>query len=121
MINASEYKPRIVPVLGDVDSAEIDRAQSIDPTVSLNREKVEEIGREEVVGYLKKSPTVGYRLTQLEYGSIEFWEKITNSNAKAGSGENPITLDDFKTPYFDINAYLTDDDVRSEVLICTRL
>jgi hypothetical protein len=110
MINASEYKPRIVPVLGDVDSAEIDRAQSIDPTVALNREKVEEIGREDVVGYLKKSPTIGYRLTQLEYGSIEFWEKLTNSNARGESGESPITLDEFKTPYFDICAYLTDDD-----------
>jgi len=110
MINASEYKPRIYPVLGNVDSAEIDRAQSIDPTVSLNREKVEEIGREDVVGYLKKSPTVGYRLTQLEYGSIEFWEKLTNSEAKGETGEDPITLDDFKTPYFDICAYLTDDD-----------
>jgi hypothetical protein len=110
MINASEYKPRIVPILGDVDSAEIDRAQAIDPTVALNREKVEEIGREDVVGYLKKSPTIGYRLTQLEYGSIEFWEKLTNSEARGGVGEDPITLEDFKTPYFDINAYLTDDD-----------
>lgn len=110
MINASDYKPRIVPVLGDVDSAEIDRAQSIDPTVALNREKVTEIGREEVVGYLKKSPTVGYRLTQLEYGSIEMWEKLTNSNAKGESGEDPITLDEFKTPCFDILGFLTDDD-----------
>ena len=110
MINASEYKPRIIPVLGDVDSAEIDRAQAIDPTVSLNREKVEEIGREDVVGYLKKSPTIGYRLTQLEYGSIEFWQKLVNSSVKGKDGEDAITLDDFKTPYFDICAYLTDDD-----------
>ena len=110
MINASEYKPRIVPILGDVDSAEIDRAQAIDPTVALNREKVEEIGREDVVGYLKKSPTIGYRLTQLEYGSLEFWAKLTNTANKGESGETPITLEDFKTPYFDILAYLTDDD-----------
>ena len=110
MINASEYKPRIIPILGDVDSAEIDRAQAIDPTVSLNREKVEEIGREDVVGYLKKSPTIGYRLTQLEYGSLEFWSKLTNTAVKGESGETPITVDDFKTPYFDICAYLTDDD-----------
>jgi len=110
MINASEYKPRIVPILGDVDSAEIDRAQAIDPTVALNREKVEEIGREDVVGYLKKSPTIGYRLTQLEYGSLEFWAKLTNTANKGESGETPITLEDFKTPYFDILAYLTDDN-----------
>jgi len=110
MINASSYKPRICPILGDVDSVEIDRAQAIDPTIALNREKVEEIGREEVVGYLKKSPTIGYRLTQLEYGSIEFWQKLVNSSVKGANGEDAITLDDFKTPYFDICAYLTDDD-----------
>lgn len=110
MIHASYYKPRIVPVLGDVESAEIDRAQSIDPTSTLNREKVEEIGRDGAVGYLKKSPTIGYRLGQLEYGSIEFWEKLINSSGKGGVGESAIDLNDFKTPYFDICAYLTDDD-----------
>lgn len=110
MIRFSEYKPRIVPILGDVDSAEIDRAQSIDPTVTLNREKVEEIGRDGAVGYLKKSPTVGYRLTQLEYGSLEFWQKLVNSSVKGNVGQDPIELNDFKVPYFDILAYLTDDD-----------
>ena len=59
---------------------------------------------------MKKSPTIGYRLTQLEYGSLEFWAKMINTEAKGASGEDPITLDDFKTPYFDICAYLTDDD-----------
>lgn len=110
MINFSYYRPRIVPVLGNTDSAEIDRAQSIDPTSTLNREKVEEIGRDGIVGYLKKSPTIGYRLSQLEYGSIEFWQKLVNSATKGADGQDPITLNDFKTPYFDILAYLTDDD-----------
>jgi len=110
MINNSLYRPRIIPILGNVDSAEIDRAQTIDPTVALNRDKVEEIGRAGAVGYLKKSPTIGYRLTQLEYGDIEFWEKLICSEGHGESGEEPITLDDFKTSYFDICAYLTDDD-----------
>src|SRR3972149_546926 len=110
MINASFYKPRIFPILGNVAPAEIDRAQTIDPTVALNREKVEEIGRDDIVGYLKKSPTIGYRLIQLEYGSIEFWEKLTCSEGKGGVGESAIDLNDFKTPTFDICAYLTDDD-----------
>lgn len=110
MINASAYKPRIIPINGDVPSAEIDRAQSIDPTVSLNRTKVEEIGRDGVVGYMKKSPTVGYALTQLEYGSIEFYEKLVNKSTIGGAGETEITEDDFKNSQFDICAYLTDDD-----------
>ena len=110
MIHSSDYKPRIFPVLGDVDPAEIDRAQAIDPTVSLNREKIEEIGRDGVVGYLRKSPTIGYRLTQLEYGNIEFWQKLINNEGKGDTSEDPISINDFKTSYFDICAYLTDDD-----------
>jgi len=93
-----------------VADAEIDRAQAIDPTVSLNREKVEEIGRDGVVGWLKKSPTVGYRLTQLEYGSLEFWQKLVNTTTLGNNGETEIDISDFKTSYFDICAYLTDDD-----------
>lgn len=110
MIHSSYYKPRIFPIQGDVDYAEIDRAQAIDPTVSLNREKVEEIGRDGVVGYLKKSPTVAYRLTQLEYGNIEFWQKLVNTTTLGANGQTEITMSDFKTPNFDICAYLTDDE-----------
>jgi len=110
MIHSSYFKPRIFPIKGDTVPAEIDRAQAIDPTVSLNREKVEEIGRDGVVGYLTKSPTVGYRLTQLEYGSLEFWQKLVNNDTLGNNGETEIDISDFKTPYFDICAYLTDDD-----------
>jgi hypothetical protein len=106
MIHSSFYEPRVYPLNGNVAPAEIDRAQTIDPTVSLNREKIEEIGRDGVVGYIKKTPTIGYRLTQLEYGSMEFWRKVTN---KADSVLT-LTLNDFKTPTFDICGYLTDDD-----------
>lgn len=110
MIHASNVKPRIFPINGDVAPSEIDRAQAIDPTVTLNREKVEEIGRDGSVGYLKKSPTVGYRLTQLEYGNIEFFQKLVNSTTLGANGEDEIELKHFKTAYFDICAYLEDDD-----------
>lgn len=106
MIHASKYQPNIFPINGLGDPSEIDRAQGIDPTVTPNKTKVEEIGREGVVGYVKKSPTVSYRLTQLEYGSLEFWRKLCN---KADSVVT-LTVADFKTPTFDIAAYLTDDD-----------
>jgi len=109
-IHASDYKPRMFPIKGLASPSEIDRVQSIDPSVSLNREKVEEVGRDGVVGYLKKSPTVSYALTQLENGSIEFYQQLVNTTVKGNIGEDEITLNDFKTPYFDICAYLTDDD-----------
>ena len=110
MIHSSKYEPRIYPITGTNDDAEIDRAQAIDPTISLNREKVEEIGRDGVVGYLRKSPTTGYRLTQYEYGNIELWQKLVNDESKGDVGEDAIDLNDFKTTYFDICAFLTDDD-----------
>jgi len=110
MIHSSKYQPRVFPITGTNDDAEIDRAQSIDPTISLNREKVEEIGRDGIVGYLAKSPTTGYRLTQYEYGNIEFYQKIVNNEAKGDTGEDAIDLNDFKTAYFDICAFLTDED-----------
>jgi hypothetical protein len=110
MINAKDYKPRIFPIKRNCASAEIDRAQNIAPTATLNREKVQEIGREGAVGYIKKSPTVTYRLTQYEYGSLEFFQKIINNDGKGGIGKDAITIDDFKTSYFDIVGYLTDND-----------
>jgi len=106
MLHASYYRPRIFPYNGDVADAEIDRAQGIDPDITRNIEKVEEIGRDGKVGDIKKASTITYRLTQLEYGSMEIWRKITN---KADSVET-LDLNDFKTPAFDICAYLTDDD-----------
>jgi hypothetical protein len=110
MNHASNYKPRLFPILGAGSPAEIDRAQGIDPTITLNREKVTEIGRDGAVGYIKKSPTVGYRLGQLEYGSIEIYQKLINTAILGNVGQDAIDLNNFKTPYFDICAYITDDD-----------
>ena len=103
--HASKYCPRIYPVNGDGAPVEMDRVQSIDITTDLNRRKVEEIGNPNVVGYVKKAPTVGYRMTALEYGSLESWRKITNKSDSVDT----LTLDDFKTPTFDIASFLTDD------------
>ncbi len=110
MNSSSNFKPRLFPVLGAGSPSEIDRAQGIDPTITLNREKVTEIGRDGAVGYIKKSPTVGYRLGQLEYGSIEIYQKLINTATLGSVGQDAIDLNDFKTPYFDICAYITDDD-----------
>ena len=110
MISFSYYRPRIFPVLGNIHDAEIDRAQSISVPTTLNRTKVEEIGRDGAVGYLATSPSVAYTLSQFEYGNIELYEKLTNQTAHGESGEDGITQADFKTPYFDICAYMVDDD-----------
>ena len=111
MIKYSKFCPRVFPIGSSGDDAEINRAQSLVPDITTNREKIKELGNPALVGYIKKALTVGVSLTQLEYGSIEFWQKIANVTNKGGDSDvNGITLDDFGSPYFDIASYLTDDD-----------
>lgn len=100
------FAPRIYPHKGNVAPSQIDRAQSLDPSVSLEKEKVEELGRDGIVTWVKKIPVVGCRLTQLEYGAFDFWRKITNSADAVTS----VTLNSFRNSYFDITTHLTDDD-----------
>jgi hypothetical protein len=106
MIHASHFCPRVTPVFGVGVPAEIDRAQGIDPTATLNREKINEIGRVGTVGYVSKTPSIAYRLTQTEYGNFEFWRKMANVTDTTET----ITQENFKTSAVDICAFLTDDN-----------
>ena len=104
MIHSSLYQPNIFPVGAGTPSV-ISRAQAIDPTANTNFQRVKEIGRLYTVGYVRKIPSVTYRMTQYEYGSFNFWQQITNKPANT----TLITLQDFRTSAFDIAAYTTDD------------
>ena len=104
MIHSSFYKPRIYPVGGTGASAEIDRLQDLSGSTNLSRTKINEIGRDGTVGWKKGIPQVSLTAKQLEYGSIEFWNKLTNTTAAT------ITLNDFKTSTFDLAGYKTDDN-----------
>ena len=104
MIHASLYRPKVFPYNGDVSPAEIDRLQELTGSTTLGREKIEEIGRADLGGWKTATPTVSLSLTQLEYGSIEFYQKLANTTATT------INLTDFKTPKVDIAGYKTDDD-----------
>ena len=106
MQHSSKYCPRIFPVFGKGVPAEIDRAQGIDPTGTLNRQKINEIGRVGIVGWVKKTPSITYALKQFEYGSFEFWRKITNVDDSVET----ITQENFKNAAVDICAFLIDDD-----------
>jgi hypothetical protein len=103
MIHASLYQPNIYPFAGTPGS--IARAQSIDPTANTNFQRIKEIGRLNTVGYVRKIPSVTYRMTQIEYGSFNFWQQLTN----VSSGTETVTLEDFKTSAFDLAAFTTDD------------
>lgn len=106
MIHSSYYKPRIWPYNGDITSAEIDRLQEFSGSISLNRDKINEIGRVDLVGWKTAIPSVTANLRQLEYGTTEFWTKITN----LADGTVPIDQDDFKTSVVDFAGYKTDDN-----------
>jgi len=109
-IHASYYEPIYYPITGNIEPGNIDRAQSIDPSVTTNREEVNEIGRDGRVGYIGLSADVSYDVSQLDYGSIAFYQLLAGNAIKGLEGEDPITLRDYRTPYGDITAFLTDDN-----------
>lgn len=107
MIHSSHFAPKIFPYLNkNCSAAQIDRVQELTATSTLNRTKIQEVGRDGIVCWKKATPSVSVTLRQLEYGSIEFYRKlanVTNSVVK-------IEMTDFKTPAFDIAGYKTDDN-----------
>jgi hypothetical protein len=104
-------KPRIFPWNGDRDPEQLDRVQDIGGDLTLNREKVYEVGREEILGYRKGTPEFAYSMRQFEYGSMAFWRALANQEDPASAAlDNSITLEDIKVTRSDISAYLTDDN-----------
>jgi len=110
MIHAKFVKPRVFPWNNDRDPEQIDRLQEIGGDLTLNREKVYEIGRVGKLGYRKQTPSFAYTSRQFEYGSMAFWYDLANKE-EPGSGEDRyITLEDLSETKIDIAAFLTDDD-----------
>jgi hypothetical protein len=105
MIHTSYWRPRVYPHKGNIAPVQIDRLQDLTATVTLNREKIREIGRDGIVDWRKRIPSTRVSLRQMEYGEIEFWRKLANVSDATTS----ITLNDFKTSMVDIVGYKTDD------------
>lgn len=110
MIHAKYVKPRIFPWNNDRNPEQIDRSQDIGGDLTLNREKVYEIGRDGILGYRKQTPSFAYSMRQYEYGSMAFWYDLANKEAPGSGEDHYIDLDDIKETKFDIAAFLTDDD-----------
>jgi hypothetical protein len=105
-VHSSEWKPRVYPYNGDTSGTEIDRLQELSGSASLNKEKINEIGRDGVVGYKVGIPEVSLTLRQLEYGNIEFWNQLTNNT----SANTDIEQTDFDTAKVDIAGYAQNQD-----------
>lgn len=106
MIHTSAWQPRVYPYKGDIAPVQIDRLQDLTASVTLNREKIREIGRDGTVDWRKRIPSTRVTLRQLEYGDLEFYRKLGN----LADATNDVTLNDFKTSMVDICGYKTDDD-----------
>lgn len=106
LIHSARWAPRYYPYLGDVAPSQIDRLQDMSASVSLNREKIQEIGRDGTVSWRNKIPSNQLSLTQLEYGKIAFYQQLCNKPTST----NTLTLTDFKNAQGDLVGYKTDDD-----------
>lgn len=106
MIHSSYFKPRAYPHNADSAPNEIDRLQDMSATVNLKREKVYEIGRDDIVDWKEAVPDVSVSLKQMEYGSLDFYNILANK----ASSNTSLTLNDFKTSITDIAGYKTDDN-----------
>jgi len=102
----SGFMPKIFPYGSTVLEANIDRAQDLDPDGTLNYHEDKELGNPAKVANTFLSSEVGGRLTQREYGSLEFYRRLANVEDSV----RDITLSDFESSAFDIVAYYKDTD-----------
>ncbi len=110
MIHAKMCKPRSFPFNSERAPEQIDRLQSINGDLTMNREPVYEIGRTSRLGYKKSTPSFAYSATQFEYGSMDFFYALANKETPASNGlDNYVDLDDMVDTQLDIAAFLTDE------------
>lgn len=110
MIHARMVKPRGFSWNNDRDPEQINRVQDLTGDLTLNRDKQYEIGRDGILGYKKNVPSFTYAMRQFEYGNMDFWYTLANKENPGSGDAHYISLNDLKTTYTDIAAFLTDDN-----------
>jgi len=110
MIHSKMVKPRAFPWNSARAPEQINRLQEITGDLTLNRDKMYEIGRVGLLGYRQRTPAFAGRFRQYENGDMAFWYDLANVVTPTGGDPHSINLDSIKTTYTDISAYLTDDN-----------
>ncbi len=111
MIKGNATDPRIFPWNSARVPQQIDRVTELTGDVTLNQDKLYELGRTLKLGVHKLTPSCPVTITQNEYGSMSFWRALANKIDPTSAGEDDsIDLEDLKSTKFDISAYLTDED-----------
>jgi len=106
LVHASDFKPRSYPYKGITDPVQIDRLQDMSASATLNRTKIEEIGRDGLVDWRTGNPNVTLTLRQLEYGNLEFFQNLANTTASDGK----IDFKDYEASRVDIAGFETDEN-----------
>ena len=106
MIHTTKYKPRVYPYLNTNAANQIDRLQDMTASITMNRTKIEEIGRSGLIDWRVGNPSVTLTLRQLEYGTMQFWQDLRNT----GSADVKINFNEFDIPKVDIAGYETDQN-----------
>ena len=106
MIHSSHFQPRIWAYEGTAVGTQIDRLQDMTVGITLNRTKMKEIGRKELIDWRDAIPAITLSLRQYEYGEMEFWRQLANTTLV----DTTVTEDDFETTQVDIAAYETSAD-----------
>jgi hypothetical protein len=109
MIHSKMVKPRAFPWNSARDPEQINRLQEITGDLALNRDKLYEIGRIDLLDYRKRTPSFTGRFRQFEYGSMEFWYDLANVVTPVGPS-HAVALTDLETTMIDVSTYLTDDN-----------
>jgi len=111
MIKGNASVCRVYPWNSDRSPSQVDRVTELTGDVTLNQEKLYELGRTLKLGVHKLTPSCPVTLTQNEYGSMDFWRSLANIvDPASGALDESVDLDDLKSTRFDISAYLTDED-----------
>jgi len=105
MFHSSSFQPRLTPVYNGIDGIQIDRAQDLRASITLNRVKVKELGSTDSVCWKTGIPSNTVTLRQLEYGEMDIWQALAN----VSSGDNTVIAPDYKVSLMDISVFLTDD------------
>ena len=109
MIHAKMVKPRWFPWNSKRVPEQINRLQDIAGDLTLNRDKIYEIGRVDLLGYRQKTPSLSGKFTQFENGAMATWYSLANI-VNPSVPPNSVHLDDLVTTMTDFSAYETDDN-----------
>jgi hypothetical protein len=109
MIHAKMVKPRWFPWNSARQPEQINRLQEITGDLALNRDKLYEIGRLNLLGYRKRTPSFTGKFRQFETGAMKFWYDLANKVDPISNQAHFVDESDFSTTIGDFSAYLTDD------------